>query len=604
MNRQEATGYLRRLLLWIVRQTVDIFAALSGFYYSKKFAALTRRLGRPAAGDNRGSRGFIVIEIDGLAYERLQQAIEAGHMPYLAHQISQGRLQLAPWRCGLPSTTPAAQAGIMFGNNDDIPGFRWYEKESGASVICKLPASTKRLQDRISCQHPGILRGGSSYFNMFDGEASLSLMTLSALNRERLFASTRGLGFLLLFVLNPLRSIKLILLSAMDYASDLAQRTAARLRGEHRLPFQGIFPLLRVVSNVLFREVQTFAVLMDIYRGTPAIYSTYYSYDELAHHYGFDSRPARAALTELDKRLRQIDRLRRARLSREYDLIILSDHGQTPSEPFSWRYGQTLGQYLRRCLGSGILLQEHSGDEQHSVFQAHYLLQELEGLEARMAEPLARVARRIRSLVAERTRFSEEEPPWDLGRRSDIVVKDSGSLAHVYFNVSPNRLQISEISALFPDLVVTLASHPGIWLVVGVEKENVLIFAREGILSLRDGEILSLEGTDPLLCLPEADLARRELFTLARYRHSGDLILFGRYDPKTGTVISFEDQWASHGGLGGPQGHPFALFPPSLDWDFSTVTNARDVYALFARTYLGSTVADQAPSPEPVAAEI
>jgi hypothetical protein len=36
---------------------------------------------------------------------------------------------------------------------------------------------------------------------------------------------------------------------------------------------QGIFPLVRVASNVIFREVQTFALLLDIYRGVPAISS-------------------------------------------------------------------------------------------------------------------------------------------------------------------------------------------------------------------------------------------------------------------------------------------------------------------------------------------
>jgi hypothetical protein len=31
--------------------------------------------------------------------------------------------------CGLPSMTSSCQAGIMFGDNDDIPAYRWYDKE-------------------------------------------------------------------------------------------------------------------------------------------------------------------------------------------------------------------------------------------------------------------------------------------------------------------------------------------------------------------------------------------------------------------------------------------------------------------------------------------
>ncbi len=598
MDRQTPAARLRALARWLVRQAVDIFAAVTGFYYSKKFAVLTRRLGRPPAGQHLTSRGFVALEIDGLSHQHLRQAIDDGHMPYLASQVRHGRLLLARWRCGLPSTTPAAQAGILFGNNYDIPGFRWYEKDSGLSVVPKLPAFTKLLQDRIPDRQPGILRAGSSLFNMFDGDASLSLFTLSALNRQRFFASSRGLGFFLLFLLNPLRTVKLLLLSFWEYASDVAQRTAGRLRGERRLPFQGIFPLLRVASNVVFRELQTFAVLMDIYRGAPAIYTTYYSFDELAHHYGLDSWPTRHALRELDKRLRQIDRLRRARLSREYDLFVLADHGQTAAEPFSRRYGQTLGQFIRGCLGGSLILQEHSGDEQQSVFQAHYLLQELQGVESQLAEPLAIAARRIRELVTEQATISDEEPPLNLGRRSDVVVKNSGSLAHIYFSVSSARLQVSEISALFPDLVVTLASHPGVWLVAGVEGDDVLVFSRDGTLTLRGEEVLSAAGADPLQCLPEPEQARRELATIARYPHAGDLILLGRYDPESDTVVCFEDQWASHGGLGGPQDYPFMVYPPHLGWDLSRVGNARELYAFFAAAYLDG----EAPAaPEPAA---
>ncbi len=600
MDRQ-VPARLRSLILWLVRQVVDIFAALSGFYYSKKFAMLTGRLGLAKAQGNARTRGFVAIEIDGLSHDHLQRALEEGYMPYLASQVRQGRLQISRWRCGLPSTTPAAQAGILFGNNYDIPAFRWYEKDKGISVVCKLPTMTKMLQDRVTGHNPGILRGGSSYFNMFDGDASLSLLTLSALNRERLFASTRGLGFLLLFMLNPIRAAKVILLSIWEYGSDAVQRVSGHLRGEKRLPFQGIFPLLRVVTNVIFRDVQTFAVLMDIYRGAPAIYTTYYSYDEIAHHYGFDSRPTHLALRALDRRLQQIDRLRRARLTREYDLFVLADHGQTDSEPFSERYGQTLGQYINGCLGNGLVLHEQSGDEQQSVFQAHYLLQEMEGVESRLAEPLGIIARRVREVVSERIRITEDEPPWNLQRRGSIVVKNSGSLAHVYFGVSNARLKISEISAFFPDLVVTLAGHPGIWLVIGVEGPDVLVFSREGVLALRDGRVHSAEGADPLQCLPEPEPARRELETLARYPHAGDLILLGRYDPATNTVICFEDQWASHGGLGGPQDYPFMAFSPHLGWDLSTVCNAREIYPFFARTYLKLPAI--APEPAPAAIE-
>ena len=37
-----------------------------------------------------------------------------------------------------------------------------------------------------------------------------------------------------------------------------------------------------------------------------------------------------------------------------------------------------------------------------------------------------------------------------------------------------------------------------------------------------------------------------------------------RYDPELEEVAAFEDQVSSHGGLGGPQTHPFLLYPAEL----------------------------------------
>ena len=37
--------------------------------------------------------------------------------------------------CGLPWQTSACQAGIMFGDNHDIPAFRWYDKDEQKLLV-------------------------------------------------------------------------------------------------------------------------------------------------------------------------------------------------------------------------------------------------------------------------------------------------------------------------------------------------------------------------------------------------------------------------------------------------------------------------------------
>ena len=130
-------------------------------------------------------------------------------MPTLQRLIAQG-YRLQRWRCGLPSTTPAVQAGLMYGDNWDIPAFRWYEKETGFAPQCKSPAAVERIKTRVAAGRRGILAGGSSYTNMFDGDARLALFTISAMGRQRFFEHLRGLGWALLFALIPWRILRII----------------------------------------------------------------------------------------------------------------------------------------------------------------------------------------------------------------------------------------------------------------------------------------------------------------------------------------------------------------------------------------------------------
>jgi hypothetical protein len=611
---------LRSLLARLLQELLDIVAAVSGAYYSRKYAAISRRLGL-ARGTATNRRGFIAIQVDGLAYEHLITAMEMGYLPHLERLLRGGEYHVEPWHSGLPCTTPAAQAGIMFGNSDDIPAFRWYEKRTGESVVCKLPGIVMALQERVAAGAQGILTGGSSFVNMFDGGAARSLFTLGSFNRKHFFESVRGLQFLVLFLLNPFRSLKVVALALWEYLTDLYQRLSMAFRGDDLRPLEPGFFFLRVMSNVVFREIQTFAVMIDVYRGVPSIYTTYYGYDELAHNYGPTSRIALRALHSIDTRIHQIDTLRRMALTREYDLFILSDHGMTRAQPFRHLYGRTLGEVLCEMVGGDTGLNESYGSEQQGALQAYYLTEELAAIERNVGLPLAYIPRTLRKLVSRRLAVNGEEArPLDLLRRTDLVVRNSGSLSHIYFNVTPSRMHVSEIASLYPNLISGLAAHPGIWLVIGREDDQVVIMSRDGVLTLGNGATVTVaavssspaagwaidgspaytvEGTDPLARLPAPWLAAAQIERLARFSNSGDLILLGEYDPESGLLVCFEQQWACHGGLGGPQEVAFMAMPASIRWNLRHVTRAADLHPLFIRRYAG---AQRTTQPDPIAA--
>jgi hypothetical protein len=568
---------------WLPRRVLDVVDRLASWYYSRKYGALAERMGREAAPGAPRRRGFIVIQIDGLAHEYLLQAMAQGYAPTLRRLCTSGEAVLQRWRCGVPSSTPAVQAGIMFGNNWDVPSFRWYEKDQARSFVCKLPALVRQLQERLSAGREGILIGGSSYVNMFDGGARLSLFTLAAWGRDRFFENVRGFGFVLLFLLSPWRVLRTIAVSVWEYLRDLWRRLASRWEPGPSQRFTLLSPLLQTIINVVFREIETFGVVLDIYRGVPRIWANYFGYDEVAHHLGPDAHDALRALRGLDRKVREIDHIRRQYRRCEYDLIVLSDHGQTPSIPFRELHGMTLGEYIGLHIGEAVVLDESWGGVYHALKPVGFLMDELRGLEreTRRSKRTRALARAVRRWVEERVP-PDPELGWDLRRRSDVVVRSSGSLAHVYFNVSREPMDLDELAILYPQMLARLVAEPSIGLVLGQNDGQPAALTQQGVCRLDEQQ--ACPTIPALLKLQEPAWAASQLARLASYPHSGDLILLGAWDGDS-SLVCFEDHWASHGGLGGNQDYPFMFVPKRLGWDVSSVSNAEQLHRYFVRTY-------------------
>ncbi|MBN1811357.1 MAG: alkaline phosphatase family protein [Anaerolineae bacterium] len=569
---------------WFAERVLDVLGAMADAYYTRKYGAMARRLGRPGVAQDQ-RRGFIIIQIDGFSHEHLIQAVAAGHMPYLGRLLASRRLVVSPWRCGVPSTTPAVQAGIMFGNRFDIPGFRWYEKDRGQGIESKLPDSLWTMRARISPGHPGILRGGSCYVSMFDGDAEVAVFTLSTLHRQRFFESARGMGLFLLFLLSPFRVMRVSWLTVMRYLSKLSRRWVALVRPRVENPFDVFSPFLQALSETLFTEVQTFGVMLDIYRRAPAIYANYTIYDDVIHKAGLNHKAAFQTLRDIDKRIRQIDRMRARYRKRQYDLYVISDHGNTPSVPFSWLNGVSLARYIAAQVGQELSVDERVAAREHWVDKAHFLADELRGLEEASLRPrLRRVLAAVRRYVDRRV-LGMQELDYNLARQEDVVVSASGPLAHVYFNVSPRPLDIAEVLILYPHLLDALLATPGVGAIVGRAGNQTLVLGHEGGSVAIGGEEERGEGVHPLAQFGDAAYAAAQLHYVTHFPHSGDLIVLGAMG-SDGKVVAFEEQVAAHGGLGGPQIRPFIARPPECPLTPETVDDAVDLYSYFTRRYL------------------
>lgn len=527
-------------------------------------------------------RGLVLIEIDGLSYSHLRWAVALGFMPTVAELLSTTHA-LARYDTGLPSQTSAAQAGLFYGVNHDIPAFRWYDRRSRQMVVSNHPEHAAKIDARHSTGH-GLLRGGVSINNLLDGDATRTLLTLSTLAPNTPRAAEHAYDDLVAFWFNPYTFGRTAVLSLLDLAREVAQALREQLtRRQPRLDrrFPSRFTLLRMVTNVFLRDLAFFAVMREMQRGQPIIYATFVGYDEVAHHAGPNSPDALATLRGLDRHLRHVLSVARFFAPIPYDLLLLSDHGQSSGATFRQRYGYTLRELVDALTRAEVYVEEQQPRAAGQSF-VNALLSEMDAASDQLRGVSQRRWRRATMQVAVRTLRSRlngaAEPT---ARRSDIVVCASGNLAHIYFDFGDGqRATLEQINAAHPGLIESLVAHPGIGFVVGTTRANhVWVLGKEGQRDLTSGAV---KGEDPLLPFGDVDLRAQQLLQLAQLPSAGDLIVNSTLYPD-GSVASFEELVGTHGGLGGEQTEAFVLYPRTFRFPTRLVSSAQTLHQVLAR---------------------
>ena len=151
-------------------------------YSLRVIERMARRSGEQVHTDKPG---IVFVEIDGLAYPVLQRALRDGHAPEMARWLAAGTHQLVEWETDLSSQTGASQAGILLGSNDDIPAFRWVEKETGTLMTCSAPGDCEEIERRHTNGSGLLVDGGTSRGNLLSGGAEEVILTVSRIKAER-----------------------------------------------------------------------------------------------------------------------------------------------------------------------------------------------------------------------------------------------------------------------------------------------------------------------------------------------------------------------------------------------------------------------------------
>ncbi|MFJ6755642.1 phage holin family protein [Streptomyces sp. NPDC091273] len=514
-----------------------------------------RRLGVPPSG-SRGSRtggagaaapGLVFLQLDGVGYEVLRGACVSGLMPTVADWLDRSH-RITPWHTDWSSQTGASQLGILHGSNFDVPAFRWYEKDTGEVMVCNRPTSAAELQRRAVARtgDGGLLTlDGASRGNLFSGGADQLALVLSVSARRGRANRSRA-GYFAYFS-DPANAVRTAVSFVAEVVREIGQSLRARIRGDRpRVARGGLYPLIRAFATVVERDVVVAAVIGDMLAGRAAVYADLVAYDEVAHHSGPRGRDTDRVLARLDRSLALIARVAE-HAPREYRIVLLSDHGQSPGETFLARYGLTLKDLVR--AGCGLPVSRRAGRTRS-------------GAEARAAV-LAALHRPVEE--------GEEARP---GPGSDPVVLASGNLALISFPDVPGRASREHVERAHPALLATLANHPGVGFLLV-----------DGVLLGPGGAVARLDvpGEAEELLSPFGPGAAQAVRRTDAFPHVADIMVNSAYDPDTGAVHAFEEQIGSHGGLGGEQGHPFLMWPTELSEPGEEPVGAEAVHGVLRR---------------------
>ena len=544
--------------------------------------------------------GVIMLEIDGLSINTLKKAIDKGVMPNIKQFLDESHT-LKGWETDLSSQTGASQAGILHGNNENIVAYRWVEKENDNKIVVSGKLSdTPKIEEKIS-NGEGLLKNGISIANMFSGDSKIPTLTSSKLNGlSNIYNKTLNAVFL-----DSYNFQRLFILFLWDIILELTSQITHLLRNIHpRLRRTIVYAAVRAGANVVLREVTTDVLTSEILTGDiDTAYATYMGYDEIAHHSGVQDNDVWGALKRIDLQFPKI--LSAIEMSdRDYELVILSDHGQSNSATFKQRYGISLGNYVRRLLPDDLKMfkteynidhfrdaiipenkqirqiKEKMGFIRDDLFEDRGSLQNIkEDFQNKKPAILfenkqyLNLREKYSNSLEYITGHESVEHSTKKAQDSELIVLGSGNLGLIYLTQWKQRLTYEEIVMLFPDLIPGLVKHSGIgFVLVNSMSNGGMVIGQNGIYYLDTDKIV---GANPLVGFGKN--AAMHLKRQNSFDNMPDIMVNSFYDSKNNEVCAFEELIGSHGGLGGDQTKPFILYPS--DWqDPGELIGASSIY--------------------------
>lgn len=507
----------------------------------------------------------LIIELDGLSHYHLLEALEKKKMPFLKRLLKKN-LQVYEFFSDLPSTSPTNQAALMYGQNIGCPGFTFIDRDSRRIIDFKEPADVLYFEDKYLKQG-GMLKGGSSISNIFSGGANKTVITTSNINRRSSKNSPNNFINYIKAITSPIIMARMFGRTVVEGSIELYEIIIGRIidlliGAPHVASLTTM--LDRTFFNIFLKEASIQSCIYDMKKGVPIIYLNLQDYDKIAHFRGPGSRSAKWTLALIDTDLRKI----MSKKPDDYQLFLLSDHGQVDSIPFTYKYGMSFFDFVSKQVKQDVELIDE--DEPRGLKLAAYknLLQLLNKTTKYVYSPLGYLFRPIIKMLRGTIKLLSVEYREYIGKK---IIKKEGiymatadtnndNLCHLYLQTGKQPLNVSQIRKAHPHLIERIVKHPAISIILGFENDTVKVYDKTNSLIIKNNK--KIKGKLNLSKYGDETALLRLFYNFRKYKNCGDLLIFSGLDKND--FITFGKLKGSHGGFGRNQERAFFIGPKGI----------------------------------------
>jgi endonuclease/exonuclease/phosphatase family metal-dependent hydrolase len=300
-----------------------------------------RILGLSRSSTGPHDRGLVITQIDGLPRRQFEIALEKNNLPFLKRLIEREHYRKHSLYSGMPSNTPAVQAELFYGVKSSVPAFCFMHRKTGRIFKMYDAKAASEVESGLAAAGEPLLKGGSSYANIFTGGADEAHFCAARLELKKFFCLMRPWAIPAMLVLYADILLRTVVLLAVEFALSVVDCVRGTIAGKKFWQELTFIPA-RVGVCVLLRELVVVRAQIDVARGLPVIHANFLGYDEQSHRRGPASRFAHWSLRGIDKGIRRLWLSATQSTRRQYDLWAYSDHGQESTQPFHSETGESV----------------------------------------------------------------------------------------------------------------------------------------------------------------------------------------------------------------------------------------------------------------------